>query len=65
MMSTLDLRGRPWDRRALRDALPRDGVAVVTVFALMGGFEILIPETWSVTSEVTPFMGSVEDHART
>jgi histidinol dehydrogenase len=23
MMSTLDLRGRPWDRRALRDALPR------------------------------------------
>jgi predicted membrane protein len=49
----------------LRDAMPKDGVAVVTVFALMGGFEILIPETWSVTSEVTPFMGSVEDHART
>jgi predicted membrane protein len=49
----------------LRDALPKDGVAVVTVFALMGGFEILIPETWSVVSEATPFMGSVEDRART
>jgi hypothetical protein len=31
----------------------------------MGGFEIIVPETWSVSLEVTPFMGGVEDKART
>ena len=49
----------------LRDALPKDGQAVVNVFSMMGGFEILVPDTWRVTLEVTPFMGSAEDKART
>jgi len=32
---------------------------------MMGGFEILVPETWRVISEVTPFMGGIEDKSRT
>ena len=31
----------------------------------MGGFEIIVPETWSVILEVTPFMGGIEDNTRT
>jgi hypothetical protein len=31
---------------------------------MMGGFEIRVPESWSVIFEVTPFMGGVEDKAR-
>ena len=27
----------------------------------MGGFEILVPTTWSVDVEVTPFMGGYDD----
>jgi hypothetical protein len=38
---------------------------VINVFAMMGGFEILVPETWRVISEVTPFMGGIEDKSRT
>ena len=37
----------------LRDAMPAGGQAVINVFAMMGGFEILVPETWRVISEVT------------
>jgi hypothetical protein len=32
---------------------------------MMGGFEIVVPETWRVISEVTPFMGGIEDKSRT
>ena len=35
------------------------------LFSMMGGFEILVPETWRVISEVTPFMGGIEDKSRT
>ena len=35
------------------------------MFAMMGGFEIIVPETWRVISEVTPFMGGIEDKSRT
>jgi hypothetical protein len=45
----------------LREAAPAGGQAVVTVFALMGGFEIIVPETWSLSLEVMPFMGGIED----
>ena len=31
------------------------------MFAVMGGFEIIVPDTWSVRVEVTPFMGGIED----
>jgi hypothetical protein len=37
---------------------------VVNVFALMGGFEIIVPETWSLSLEVTPFMGGIEDQTK-
>ena len=49
----------------LREAVPAGGQAVLNVFVLMGGFEIIVPETWSVILEVTPFMGGVEDRTRT
>src|SRR5216683_2769246 len=35
----------------LREAAPAGGQAVVNVFALMGGFEIIVPETWTVNEE--------------
>jgi predicted membrane protein len=49
----------------LRDAVPAGGQAVINMFAMMGGFEIVVPETWRVISEVTPFMGGIEDRTRT
>ena len=27
----------------------------------MGGFEIIVPDTWAVDVEVTPFMGGCDD----
>jgi predicted membrane protein len=49
----------------LRDAMPAGGQAVINLFAIMGGFEIVVPETWRVISEVTPLMGGIEDKSRT
>jgi predicted membrane protein len=49
----------------LRGATLAGGQAVVSVFALMGGFEIFVPDTWNVMIEVTPFMGGVDIKART
>jgi predicted membrane protein len=49
----------------LRGATLAGGQAVVSVFALMGGFEIFVPEAWNVIVEVTPFMGGVDIKART
>jgi len=49
----------------LREAAPAGGQAVLNVFALMGGFEIIVPETWSLSLEVMPFMGGIEDKTRT
>ena len=31
----------------------------------MGGFEILVPDTWNVIVEATPFLGGVDVKART
>ena len=45
----------------LRDAGVADGTLVIDVFAMMGGFEILVPETWNVVVEVTPIMGGCDD----
>lgn len=45
----------------LREATMPDGKAVVTVFALMGGSVLRVPESWHVVNEVVPFMGGVED----
>lgn len=38
-----------------------DEEAVLVVFALMGGIEIKVPRTWTVSAHVTPFMGAMED----
>ena len=49
----------------LREAtIQEGGQAVIDVFAMMGGFEVLIPETWTVRNEVIPFMGGVDDKTR-
>jgi hypothetical protein len=49
----------------LREAAIAEGQAVVRVLALMGGFEILVPDTWNVIVEATPFLGGVDLKART
>ena len=48
----------------LREAMPAGGQAVINIFAMMGGFEIIVPETWRVDLEVTPLMGGIEDKSR-
>jgi predicted membrane protein len=45
----------------LRDAVLAPGGAVIEVFSVMGGFEIIVPDTWPVDIEVTPFMGGFDD----
>jgi hypothetical protein len=47
----------------LRQARLADGEqAVVDVFALMGGTQLLVPSNWVVVSDVLPVMGKVNDH---
>jgi predicted membrane protein len=45
----------------LRGATPVNGQAIIDVFALMGGIEIKVPNSWDVVNEVFPFMGGIED----
>ncbi len=45
----------------LREATPANGEAVIDAFAMMGGIEIKVPESWSVVSKVIPLMGGFED----
>lgn len=49
-------------RLDLRQAtIAEGGEAVVDVFGLMGGAEILVPETWTVDVQATAVMGAVRD----
>jgi hypothetical protein len=48
----------------LRDAKLAGGHAVLHVLAVMGGFQVLVPDTWNVVLEATPFMGGVDDRRR-
>jgi predicted membrane protein len=49
----------------LREATMAPGTeAMVDVTAIMGGFEIKVPETWNVIVEVVPFMGGYEEKTR-
>lgn len=45
----------------LTEADIAEGDAVIVVFAMMGGIEIVAPRDWTVISQVTPFMGAMED----
>lgn len=48
----------------LREAQLDNGRAVVEVFAMWGGIEIIVPPDWRVESEVTPIMAGFEDNTR-
>jgi hypothetical protein len=41
-----------------------DGDATIDVFAMWGGIEIRVPETWTVVGRVTPLLGGFEDSTR-
>jgi predicted membrane protein len=45
----------------LRGARPVPGGAVVDVFVVMGGLQILVPEDWQVVNQLYALMGGVED----
>jgi predicted membrane protein len=45
----------------LRRASIRADQAVLSVYAIMGGFKIYVPADWTVTCKVFPFMGGVDD----
>jgi hypothetical protein len=49
----------------LREALMAEGApAVVDVFVLMGGINIFVPVNWTVSQEVVPLFGGVQDKTR-
>ena len=49
----------------LREATMAPGTeATVDVMAIMGGFEIKVPESWNVIVDVVPFMGGYEEKTR-
>lgn len=45
----------------LRGAKPVPGGAVIEVFAMMGGIEIIVPREWRVVNDAFAIMGGVED----
>jgi hypothetical protein len=47
----------------LRGAKMVGGEAVLTVFAMMGGIELKVPEDWRVVVDVVPFLGGIEDRS--
>lgn len=48
----------------LREAALGGPEAILNITAIMGGFEIKVPEAWSVIVEVLPFMGGYDDKTR-
>jgi len=51
-------------RLDLREAALAEGQAAIDLFVIMGGFEILVPSSWNVIIEITPFMGGFDDKTR-
>jgi hypothetical protein len=47
-----------------READFQEGAPVIDVSVIMGGLEIIVPETWTVDSQVTPVLGGYEDKTR-
>ena len=45
----------------LRQAGTDGGDAVVDVFVMWGGVEIIVPPDWAVSNQVTPILGAAED----
>jgi hypothetical protein len=45
----------------MREAVPADGQAVIDVFAVMGGLEIRVPESWNIEVRATPVLGAIRD----
>lgn len=45
----------------LRGAKPVAGGCVIEVFLVMGGVDIIVPETWTVVNELFAVMGGIED----
>ncbi|MBN1271430.1 MAG: hypothetical protein JXB26_04095 [Candidatus Aminicenantes bacterium] len=48
----------------LREAEMEQEKAVIDTFAIMGGIEIKVPETWEVSVQGTPIMGGIDNKAR-
>lgn len=48
----------------LRGASIASGLAIIDVFAFWGGVEIKVPENWTVSNKVFPFMGGFGNHTR-
>jgi cell wall-active antibiotic response 4TMS protein YvqF len=48
----------------LREAGLAGGQATIHVLAMMGGFEIFVPDSWNVAIEVTPVLGGIDDKRR-
>lgn len=48
----------------LREAQLSPEGAVLDVFAFWGGISLRVPDRWSVSNEVIPFMGGAEDKTR-
>ncbi|MCI0707889.1 MAG: cell wall-active antibiotics response protein [Ignavibacteriae bacterium] len=45
----------------LRQAVIKDGDAVIEIFAMWGGIELRVPKEWTVVIEGVPIMGAFED----
>lgn len=49
----------------LRQAvIPPGERATIEIFSMMGGFEIVVPETWAIDDRTTPVMGGLSDETR-
>jgi predicted membrane protein len=48
-----------------RAVIPPGEQAILDIVSLMGGFEIIVPETWAVDDRTMPIMGGVGNETRT